>query len=685
LHASDAAMVDQDIKDASNARDDYALQQSVIASLSQHALLGGTLQQLFDEATRLVRETLQASYATVMALRPDRETLVGKAGSGWEADVVRTIVAEVGARSDAGYAMLVNAPVIVTDFSSEQRLRSLIAKRWELQSGVTVVIHGREHPFGVLAIHDTQPRQFSHDEVDFLQSVANILGLAIGQRETEEEVRASERYFRSLIEDTNDLIVVLDLEHRYQFVSASAERTLGYRVEELVGRSTLDFCHPEEREAVTQDLRRIAEQGAEERMLRARLRHKDGSWRVVEWSGRSALDVKGAPCLVANGRDVTARERILNELRDSERRFHGIFDSSHDAIVIATPDDGRIVDVNSAFSRIYGHSHEQVLGKDPKALALFANPEDYRRLARELRERGALSNFEADLRTADGRTVPTLLSSVMVDLGVGVRVVSILRDISERRAADLELARARDAALESTRLKSAFLANTSHEIRTPLNVILGYTDLVGEHLADIGDHTQDAYLEALGRAGRRLLKTIQQILDYSRMEARALTLNPSAIALAPFIEDQANDFNVLAAEKGLKLRLEIAESDATVRFDEYCLQSALSNLLQNAIKFTDRGEIVLGLDRDSAGTLKLEVRDTGIGIDNDYLPRLFEPFSQEQTGHHRRFEGAGLGLAFARKCVELAGGQISAASRKGEGSTFTIAFPRTCEIRRRRA
>jgi PAS domain S-box-containing protein len=685
LHASDAAMVDQDIKDASNARDDYALQQSVIASLSQHALLGGTLQQLFDEATRLVRETLQASYATVMALRPDRETLVGKAGSGWEADVVRTIVAEVGARSDAGYAMLVNAPVIVTDFSSEQRLRSLIAKRWQLQSGVTVVIHGREHPFGVLAIHDTQPRQFSHDEVDFLQSVANILGLAIGQRETEEEVRASERYFRSLIEDTNDLIVVLDLEHRYQFVSASAERTLGYRVEELVGRSTLDFCHPEEREAVTQDLRRIAEQGAEERMLRARLRHKDGSWRVVEWSGRSALDVKGAPCLVANGRDVTARERILNELRDSERRFHGIFDSSHDAIVIATPDDGRIVDVNSAFSRIYGHSHEQVLGKDPKALALFANPEDYRRLARELRERGALSNFEADLRTADGRTVPTLLSSVMVDLGVGVRVVSILRDISERRAADLELARARDAALESTRLKSAFLANTSHEIRTPLNVILGYTDLVGEHLADIGDHTQDAYLEALGRAGRRLLKTIQQILDYSRMEARALTLNPSAIALAPFIEDQAVDFNVLAAEKGLKLRLEIAESDATVRFDEYCLQSALGNLLQNAIKFTDRGEIVLGLDRDSAGTLKLEVRDTGIGIDNDYLPRLFEPFSQEQTGHHRRFEGAGLGLAFARKCVELAGGQISAASRKGEGSTFTIAFPRTCEIRRRRA
>jgi hypothetical protein len=199
LHASDAAMVEQDIKDASSARDDYALQQSVIASLSQHALLGGSLPQLFDDAARRACETLGVSHSTVLELQSDHETLIGKAGSGWEADVVRTIVAEAGARSHAGYALLVNAPVIVTDFSRERRLRSSIAERWGLQSGVAVVIHGREHPFGVLAIHDTQLRQFGHDEVNFLQSVANILDLAIEQNRTESELRASERYFRSLI------------------------------------------------------------------------------------------------------------------------------------------------------------------------------------------------------------------------------------------------------------------------------------------------------------------------------------------------------------------------------------------------------------------------------------------------------------------------------------------------------
>ena len=209
------------------------------------------------------------------------------------------------------------------------------------------------------------------------------------------------------------------------------------------------------------------------------------------------------------------------------------------------------------------------------------------------------------------------------------------------------------------------------------------TDLVGEHLANIGDHTQDTYLEALGRAGVGLLTTIQQILDYSRLEAGALALSPSAIALAPFIEDQANDLSVLADEKGIKLRLEIAEAEATIRFDEYCLQTALTNLLQNAIKFTDRGEIVLGLDRDSTGTLKLEVRDTGIGIDNDYLPRLFEPFSQEQTGHRPALRGRGTGAGLRAQVRRTRRRAYLRHQPQGRGLDFTIEFPRACEIRRR--
>ena len=334
------------------------------------------MQQLFDEATHLIRQTLRIDYATVSELQPDRETLVGRAGAGWNADVIRRLVAKAGARSHTGYALLVDAPVIVTDFSSEQRLHSSIAERCELAQWRD---GGNSRPRPALrsALRPTIGRnvRYSHDEVNFLQSIANILGLAIGQSQTEDELRASEHYFRSLIEDTSDLIVVIDLQHRYQFVSPSVERILGHNAEDFIGRSALDFCHPEEREAIDDELRRIAAEGAEERMLRSRVRHKDGSWRVLEWNARPTVDIKGAPCLVASARDVTARERMLDDLRESERRFRGIFDSSRDAIVIATPDDGRIVDVNSAFSRIYGHSREQALVKDPQELALFVNPQ----------------------------------------------------------------------------------------------------------------------------------------------------------------------------------------------------------------------------------------------------------------------------------------------------------------------
>jgi PAS domain S-box-containing protein len=657
-------MADDDTKRSDGVREYYASQQSLIASLSQQALVGGGLQQLFDDATRLVRQALRIDSVKVMELQPRGEPLAGKDASGGEADLMRSIGAESGGGSHGGYAPAGDRPV-------------------GLRSGVAVAIRGRYGHFGVLLADHRQQRRFSDDELNFLQSIANILGLAVAQNQTERERRASERYFRSLIEDSSDLITVFDFDGTIRFKSPSIERIAGLRAAELVGRSIFEVCAADDRETLAAESRRIAEGGSDERVVHIRLRHRDGTWRVLESRLRLTMDARGARCIVANSRDVTERERILDDLRESKRRFRGIFDSCRDAIVIATPDDGTIVHVNGAFSRIYGYALEQALSQDLQKLALFVNAEDYQRFERELTDRGLIGDFETDLRAAGGSIVPTLMSAVKVDLGAGVRTVSILRDIGERRTADLALASAREAALES-QLKSAFLANTSHEIRTPLNVILGYTDLIGEHLAKIGDHTQDAYLEALGRAGRRLLKTLQQILDYSRLEAGALALHPSAIALAPFIEDQANDLKALAGAKGLDLRLEIAQPDATVRFDEYCLQSALSSLLDNAIKFTDRGEIVLGLDRDSTGTLKLEVRDTGIGIDDAYLPRLFEPFSQEQAGHSRRFEGVGLGLAFAHKCIELGGARLSAASRKGEGSIFTIEFPRPCEIRRRR-
>lgn len=253
--------------------------------------------------------------------------------------------------------------------------------------------------------------------------------------------------------------------------------------------------------------------------------------------------------------------------------------------------------------------------------------------------------------------------------------VSRLSEVTMNRELQMELERARASALEASRIKSAILANTSHEIRTPLNVILGYSDLIREHLKERGESTLDAYLDAVQRAGQRLTHTIEQILDYSNIEAGTLELRPVEIALGPLLEGMGRAFTALAAGKGIDFHVAIEASDAVIRFDERCLRNALNGLLGNAVKFTERGEIAVRLYRGAGDLFELEIRDTGVGIGSGYMMRLPEPFSQEEPGEVRQFEGTGLGLALTYRYLKLNGADLTIESVKGDGTTVIVRFP----------
>ena len=250
--------------------------------------------------------------------------------------------------------------------------------------------------------------------------------------------------------------------------------------------------------------------------------------------------------------------------------------------------------------------------------------------------------------------------------------------IARARLTD-ELREARDQALEASRLKSTFVANMSHEIRTPLNVILGFSTLIGERLSDLGENAEEE-LSGIRRAGDRLLDTIHHILDLSKIEARAFELQPVDVDVPALVRRVIGDVALLAQEKGLSLRRDLAVERAWVRFDEYCLSQALVNLLGNAIKFTERGHVTVRLHRGGDGRLRLEVADTGVGIGAAHRERLFEPFSQEESGWSRRFDGSGLGLALTKSYVDLNGATLSVESEKGVGSRFTIVFPAASEV-----
>lgn len=243
-----------------------------------------------------------------------------------------------------------------------------------------------------------------------------------------------------------------------------------------------------------------------------------------------------------------------------------------------------------------------------------------------------------------------------------------------RREMEAELAHARDEALESARLSAAILANMSHEIRTPLNVILGYTNLLDGQLAGRDEETR-ASLQSISRAGRRLTGLLQAILDLSRLEARALLPDPQPLDVEPLLRHLVDELAVLAAGKGLRLVLEPLGFRPIVRFDERSLQQILANLLQNAIKFTQSGEIRVRSKLTGDGALEIAVADTGVGIDRGFFARLFQPFAQEELGYTRRFEGAGLGLALVRRYAELNGATVEVESEKGKGSTFTVRVP----------
>jgi signal transduction histidine kinase len=176
------------------------------------------------------------------------------------------------------------------------------------------------------------------------------------------------------------------------------------------------------------------------------------------------------------------------------------------------------------------------------------------------------------------------------------------------------------------------------------------------------------------------MTTIHGVLDISKIQAGAFDLKPAPLPLRSLVERHVEDVRVLARQKGLSLTSAIEEPEATVRFDEYCLSQALLNLLGNAVKFTEEGTITVRLCRAPEGELCLEIRDTGVGIDPGYLPRLFTPFSQELSGYTRPFEGSGLGLALARNYLALNGARISVESEKGRGSTFRVHFSRESEV-----
>jgi PAS domain S-box-containing protein len=511
--------------------------------------------------------------------------------------------------------------------------------------------------------------------VDADGTVFGVISLAQDVTEREAAARAvqeSKEFAENLIVSMQDGIVVFDAAGRTIQVNDAFCAMTGFSREELLGTDMpYPYWPPEQYDALRTLFARTFE-GVVDRYETV-FQKKDGHRIPVVISPSTLRDDDGSVIsYVATVRDITERKAAEDQLARERDLLEKIFDAIPVMIVVHDASEG-LLRVNRAFREIIGRGTIRLPGQSGPHLELDAEAPMAMRAFVD-----ALSDAWVDIsvETENGETVESswigVRSSGGTRLGIGIDVTERIR-----RAADLE--RARDEAEEMNRLKSAFLANMSHEIRTPLTSILGFAEAIYDEVDGTGPELQVAsdFAQLIQRGGRRLLDTLNSVLDLSRLEAGMMKVHPTRSDVGTEVRDVADLLRPMARAKAITIETEIPDSVVSAHADPAALHRVLSNLVSNAVKFTPEGGVITCRVRPADDRVCIEVQDTGVGISDDFLPHAFEPFRQESSGTDRAYEGSGLGLAVTQQLVDLMNGTIDVASTKGEGTCITVCLPKT--------
>ncbi len=345
------------------------------------------------------------------------------------------------------------------------------------------------------------------------------------------------------------------------------------------------------------------------------------------------------------------------------------------ASIVITDTNGVIQYVNPYFEKISGYCAEEVLGLNPRILKSgHTSGEQYKAMWETLAA-GEVWRGEFHNRRKNGELYweSASISPIRDEQGVIRYFIAVKEDNTDKKRWEFELIAAKERAERSDRLKDAFIMNISHEVRTPLNVILGYTELLGMEMGPVLATDQAEYFQHIVRAGKRLQRTIENILCISTLEVGEPIFERQPVDLISEIFTLVTDMRLLAIEKQLILEFQNDIDTAWILADPITLKDALANVIDNAIKFTDEGGVVVHAYRED-GAICISVKDTGIGISEEYAQSLFSTFSQEEVGTTRRFEGLGLGMALTKKYLDINGATIRVDSVKSAGTTFWIRF-----------
>jgi PAS domain S-box-containing protein len=380
--------------------------------------------------------------------------------------------------------------------------------------------------------------------------------------------------------------------------------------------------------------------------------------------------------------------RTRQQLEDERRRYQDLFDFAPDGYLV-TDIHGKIHEANRAAADLLNVSQKHLAGK---ILTNFV-PEEQRRVFRsllmQLRVIDRIQEWEICLTA---RNKPRFEAAITVAAvrdaeGKAIGLRWLIRDIVDRKQIEAQLQQMQLQnleLLEADRLKAQFIATMSHELRTPLNAILGFSSVLLRHFQQRFESQQFNMIERIFENGRHLLSLIEDVLDFSKLRSNQLELRLEAFDLPDLVNETVKELRPLATKKNLCLQVQLGQDHFSVTNDRVRLRQIVVNLLSNAIKFTDEGHILTEVDLLPGERVTIAVRDTGIGVAEADLSFIFQEFRQANQTMTRTHGGTGLGLAITQALTDLMGGNITAESELGQGSTFIVDLPHQVRLSTRK-
>jgi len=497
----------------------------------------------------------------------------------------------------------------------------------------------------------------------------------ITERKLAEEAIANERaLLRTIIDLLPDAIYVKDNNGRKLLANPMEVRLSGKNSEaEVIGKTDLELYPDREDRLFEEEDKQVLQSGKSILDLEAKLLDKNGQ---LHWLLGSKVPLRNAKGeikgIVGLNHDITERKLAEEEIT----KLSQAVEQSSSSVMITNP-KGDIEYVNPKFTDLTGYTKEEVKGKNPRILKSGHQDQQYYKelWATILSGKTWSGEFLDKKKNGELYWESARISPMVNKDGDITHFVAVKEDITEKKKMIEELTIAKERAEEMSRLKSNFLNNMSHELRTPLNGILGYSDLLTSELTDPG---QIEMTKGIYNSGKRLSETLNFILDLSEAETANIELVSKDIAVIPLAKNSIGLFEREATKKNLQIEVIIKDENIYASLDERLFSRILYILLDNAIKFTNKGEISIEIEKEIIARqdwLSIKIKDTGIGIASAKIDLIWQEFRQASEGLSRSFEGTGLGLTIAKKAVELMHGVISVESKLGIGSTFTLKFP----------